>query len=156
MSMTYSGLNCPDKSFSVPDITKYFRVHTADIAYATQQPRGLFTAIGKLVDSKTLSDVEVTQYWENRHWFEKHLPVPPFYADGNAGKAIIWFKSSAEGTEMFEKMGFYKAMASKYGVKLYLTTTDLEPGTIVYEAAFQIGVMDGQHSGDGFQTELLM
>jgi hypothetical protein len=58
--------------------------------------------------------------------------------------------------EMFEKMRFYRAMASKYSVKLYLTKTDLEPGTIVYEDAFQIGVMDGQHSGEGFHTELLI
>ena len=27
---------------------KYFRVHTADIAYVTKQPRGIFTAVGKL------------------------------------------------------------------------------------------------------------
>ncbi len=33
----------------------YFRVHTKDIAYITQQPRGLFTAIGKLVEAKTLT-----------------------------------------------------------------------------------------------------
>ena len=28
---------------------RYFRVHTADIAYITQQPRGIFTAIGKRI-----------------------------------------------------------------------------------------------------------
>ena len=30
---------------------RYFRVHTADIAYITQQPRGIFTTVGKLVDA---------------------------------------------------------------------------------------------------------
>lgn len=35
---------------------RYYRVHTADIAYITQQPRGTFTAIGKLVDENILSE----------------------------------------------------------------------------------------------------
>lgn len=37
---------------------KYYRIHTADIAYITQQPRGIFTAIGKLVDAGILSEEE--------------------------------------------------------------------------------------------------
>ena len=57
----------------------YYRIHTADIAYITQQPRGLFTAIGKLVDAKTLTEEETAEYWKNREYFEKVLPVPPFY-----------------------------------------------------------------------------
>ena len=44
---------------------KYYRVHTADIAYLTQQPRGIFTAIGKLVDSKTMNEEEIKEYWKN-------------------------------------------------------------------------------------------
>lgn len=58
---------------------KYYRVHTADIAWITRQPRGLFTAIGKLVDAKTLTEEEEKEYWKNREYFEKELPVPPFY-----------------------------------------------------------------------------
>lgn len=37
---------------------KYFRVYTSDIAYLTQQPRGIFTAVGKLVDAKILTQEE--------------------------------------------------------------------------------------------------
>ena len=40
----------------------YFRVHTKDIAYITQQPRGLFTAIGKLVEAKTLTQEDIDTY----------------------------------------------------------------------------------------------
>ena len=40
----------------------YYRIHTADIAYITQQPRGLFTAIGKLVDAKTLTEEELNAF----------------------------------------------------------------------------------------------
>ena len=45
---------------------KYFRVHTKDIAYITQQPRGIFTAIGKMVDLKILTIEEEKEYWKNR------------------------------------------------------------------------------------------
>ena len=58
---------------------RYYRIHTADIAYITQQPRGIFTAIGKLVDAGILSEEETAEYWKNRAYFEKVLPVPPFY-----------------------------------------------------------------------------
>lgn len=44
---------------------RYYRVHTADIAYITQQPRGIFTTIGKLVDTKILSEEETAEYWKN-------------------------------------------------------------------------------------------
>ena len=40
---------------------KYYRVHTADIAYLTQQPRGIFTAIGKLVDARTMNEEEIKE-----------------------------------------------------------------------------------------------
>ena len=65
----------------------YFRIHTADIAYITQQPRGLFTAIGKLAEAKTLTQEETAEYWNNREYFEKVLPVPPFYEKGNPDRA---------------------------------------------------------------------
>ena len=70
---------------------KFYRVHTADIAYITQQPRGIFTAIGKLVDAKILSEEETVEYWKNREYFEKVLPVPPFYDEANPDKATTWF-----------------------------------------------------------------
>lgn len=51
-------------------IMRYFRVHTADIAYITQQPRGIFTAIGKRI---------------------------------------------------YAEMTFYREMAKKYGIQLYMS-----------------------------------
>ncbi len=36
---------------------KYFRVHMKDCAYITKQPRGIFTSVGKLVDSKILNQI---------------------------------------------------------------------------------------------------
>lgn len=52
-------------------MSKYYRVHTADIAWITQQPRGIFTAIGKLVEAKTLTEEETAEYWKNREYFER-------------------------------------------------------------------------------------
>ena len=48
---------------------KYFRVHTSDIAYLTQKPRGIFTTVGKLVDAKILTPEETDEYWKQREYF---------------------------------------------------------------------------------------
>ncbi|MBO4858392.1 MAG: hypothetical protein J5527_07750 [Treponema sp.] len=118
----------------------YFRIHTADIAYITQQPRGLFTAIGKLVDAKTLSEKEIAEYWKNREYFEKVLPVPPFYDKGNPDKAITWFKDTPQGNDIYRQMTFYRSMAKKYGLKLYMSQCTELPGEVIYEDDFQIAV----------------
>lgn len=107
---------------------RYYRIHTADIAYITQQPRGIFTAIGKLVDAGILSEEETAEYWKNRAYFEKVLPVPPFYEEGNPDKAITWFKDTPEGNQIYSEMTFYREMARKYGTQLYMSECDEIPG----------------------------
>ena len=121
-------------------MAKYYRVHTADIAYITQQPRGIFTAIGKLVDAKVLNETEIAEYWKNREYFEEVLPVPPFYEQGNPDKATTWFKNTAEGNDIYQQMTFYREMAAKYGLQLYKSECDEIPGEIIYEDEFQIAV----------------
>ena len=81
---------------------KYFRVHTSDIAWLTKQPRGIFTTVGKLVDAKTLTKEETTEYWKQREYFEKVLPVPPFYEQGNP--IVEQFYSNCSGTYHFIPM----------------------------------------------------
>lgn len=119
---------------------RYYRVHTADIAYITQQPRGIFTTVGKLVDNKMVTEEEEAEYWKNREYFEEVLPVPPFYDQGNPDRATTWFKNGKEGNEIWKQMTFYRDMCKKYGVKLYLTETDEIPGELVYEDDFQIAI----------------
>ena len=119
----------------------YFRIHTADIAYITQQPRGLFTAIGKLVNEKKLTEEETAEYWKNREYFEKVLPVPPFYEKGNPDKAITWFKDTSQGNDIYRQMTFYRTMAKKYGLKLYMSQCTELPGEVIYEDDFQIAVI---------------
>lgn len=119
---------------------KYYRIHTKDIAYLTQQPRGIFTAIGKLVDSKTMTEEEIKEYWKNREYFEKVLPVPPYYENGNPDKAITWFKDTPLGNEIYKQMSFYREMARKYNLELFRSECDFVPGEIIYEDDFQIAV----------------
>lgn len=119
---------------------RYYRIHTADIAYITQQPRGIFAAIGKLVDAGILSEEETAEYWKNRAYFEKVLPVPPFYNDGNPDKAITWFKDTPEGNRIYSEMTFYHEMARKYGTQLYMSECAEIPGEIIYEDDYQIAI----------------
>ena len=119
---------------------RYYRVHTADQAYLTKQPRGIFTTVGKLVDAGVLSEAETEEYWNNRRYFEDVLPVPPFYDQGNPDGAITWFKDTPEGNRIWEEMTFYRNMAVKYGVQLYLSECTDIPGEIIYEDDFQIAV----------------
>ena len=120
---------------------KYFRVHTSDIAWLIKQPRGIFTTVGKLVDSKTLTEEETAEYWKQREYFEKVLPVPPFYKDGNPDHAITWFKDTEQGRDIWNQLTFYRQMCSKYGITLYKSETEEIPGEIIYEDDFQIAVI---------------
>lgn len=121
---------------------KYFRVHTSDIAWLTKQPRGIFTTVGKLVDSKTLTEEETAEYWKQREYFEKVLPVPTFYKDGNPDHAITWFKDTDQGRDIWNQLTFYRQMCSKYGITLYKSETSEIPGKIFYEDEFQIAVIN--------------
>ena len=128
-----------DRKGSAP-VMPYYRVHTSDIAYMTQQPRGIFTAVWKLVENKTLTEEEEKEYWKNREYFEEVLPVPPFYEQGNPDNATTWFKNAEAGNDIWKQMTFYRDMCKKYGVRLYLTECEELPGELVYEDAFQIGI----------------
>lgn len=123
---------------------KYFRVHTADIAYITQQPRGIFTAVWKLVEEKILTEEETAEYWKNREYFEKVLPVPPFYESGNKERATTWFKDTSQGQDIWKQMDFYRAMCKKYGTKLYRSETEDLPGQVIYEDDFQIAIVNAR------------
>ena len=119
---------------------KYFRVHTSDIAWITQKPRGIFTTVGKLVEAKTMTEEETAEYWKQREYFEKVLPVPPFYEKGNPDHAVTWFKDTPQGQDIWNQLTFYREMCSKYGIKLYKTECSTLPGQIIYEDDFQIAV----------------
>lgn len=133
---------------------RFFRVHTADIAYITQQPRGIFTAIGKLVDAGIMSEEEIKEYWKQREYFERVLPVPPFYEKGNPDGAVTWFKETEQGKDIYRQMAFYRDMAAKYDVQLYISECSELPGEVIYEDEFQIAVRN-QRSDLAVETETL-
>ena len=76
---------------------RYYRIHTADIAYITQQPRGIFTAIGKLVDAGILSEEETAEYWKNRAYFEKVLRCLPFMKKAIRTRQLLGLKIHLRG-----------------------------------------------------------
>ena len=121
---------------------KYFRVHTSDIAYLTQKPRGIFTTVGKLVDAKTLTEEETAEYWKQRAYIEKVLPVPPFYEQGNPDHAVTWFKDTEQGNNIWNQLTFYRQMCKKYGIKLFKSECTELPGKVIYEDDFQIAVIN--------------
>ncbi|MBO4399357.1 MAG: hypothetical protein J5795_04405 [Lachnospiraceae bacterium] len=119
---------------------KYYRVHTADVAWITKQPRGIFTAVGKMVDAGTLTEEETAEYWRNRKYFEEVLPVPPYYADGNPDGAVTWFKDTPDGNRIWNEMTFYRDIGAKYGVAFFVSECEEVPGEVVYEDDFQVAV----------------
>ncbi len=126
--------------------TKYYRVHTADTAWVTKQPRGIFTAVGKLIDAEIPTKEEIAEYWRNREYFEEVLPVPPYYEAGNPDGAVTWFKDTPEGNEIWQQMTFYRDMGEKYGVRFYISECIEIPGEVVYEDDFQIAVKGKKES----------
>lgn len=125
---------------------KYYRVHTADMAWITKQPRGIFTTVGKLVDAEIPTKEEIAEYWKNREYFEKVLPLPPYYEAGNPDGAVTWFKDTPEGNDIWRQMTFYRDMGDKYGVQFYISECLELPGETVYEDDFQVAVK-GQREG---------
>jgi len=124
---------------------KYFRIHSQNIAYHTQQPRGLFAVVGKLINENKLSAPEEKKYKKQKAWFEEILPVPDFYEDGNSIKAITWYKNNEKAKDIFSKMTFFMEIADKYNIELYISRINFIPGELVYEDDFQIGIVNCNH-----------
>ena len=115
---------------------------------------GFFTTVGKLVDAKTMTKEEIAEYWKQREYFEKILPVPPFYEKGNPEHAVTWFKDTPQGQDIWNQLTFYREMCSKYGVKLYKTECTTLPGQVIYEDDFQIAVINEPEDLDVIVTEI--
>ena len=120
--------------------TKYYRVHSADVAWLTKQPRGIFTAVWRLIDAGVTTEEETAEYWRNRKYFEEVLPLPPYYEAGNPEGAVTWFKDTEKGNEIWQQMSFYREIGDKYGLKFYISECLEIPGEVVYEDNFQIAV----------------
>jgi hypothetical protein len=89
----------------------YLRFVTTRIDSDSHKPKGVFVASYELLDSGSLTRDEWKQVREILDWFNAHLPHPP--KNFTTGRAIFWFKSSAE--ESIGKVWELVHMLREYG-----------------------------------------
>ncbi|MBB5352870.1 hypothetical protein HNR46_003119 [Haloferula luteola] len=106
----------------------------------TGERYGIFVAVWHLVRDGRVTEDEEREYWDHRNWYEEHLPLPPFYAEGNPRRAITWFKESAMEHPLLSRLSFYKGLAEKYQLRMEVESTD-QPGEILYEDDFQVAAV---------------
>ncbi len=100
---------------------------------------GVFVAVDHLRRAGRLSPAEETRYFDIDDWFNENLPNPDFYADGNSVGAVTWFRPPIP-PEMQEHIDELCGILTAHGVAYHRVTSD-EPGTVVYEDEFQVGVV---------------
>jgi hypothetical protein len=74
--------------------TVYLRFVTTRIDIDSHRPEGIFMAAYRLLRSGDLTPEEWNQLRGMLDWFNEHLPHPP--SSFEAGRAIFWFRSSAQ------------------------------------------------------------
>ena len=119
---------------------KYFRYCAPYVSPHTNQRYGIFIAVWHLVRDKKVSAEDEAAYWEARRWFEANLPIPPFHKTGNQERAITWFKESAMGSRVVQKLEIYHNIAVKYGTEIELISSE-SPGTTIYEDDYQVATI---------------
>jgi hypothetical protein len=103
---------------------------------------GIFVAVDHLRRADRLTEDEEELYFDVDDWFKVHLANPPFYDDGNTVGAVTWFKTSSTG-DMRQRLEPLCHVLDKYGVK-WVAAESTDPGTIIYEDRFQVGVIPYQ------------
>ncbi|WP_367872682.1 hypothetical protein [Luteolibacter sp. Populi] len=119
---------------------KFHRFCSPATSPYTEERYGIFVAVWHLIRDKRVTPQEEADYWSHREWYEAHLPLPPYYSDGNPRRAITWFKDSTMGQPLLDRLLFYRELAGKYGLEIQLESTEA-PGEIVYEDPFQIAAV---------------
>lgn len=103
---------------------------------------GIFVAVDHLRRADRLTEEEEELYFDIDDWFTVELPGPPFYEDGNSIGAVTWFKRGTT-VEVLRGLEPLCQILDKYGVPWELAGS-ADPGTIVYEDEFQVGVIPYQ------------
>lgn len=104
---------------------------------------GVFVAVDHLRRTGNLTEQEILRYAFTDAWFQENLPNPPFYDDGNPVGAVTWFRESA--SEMTEQLRPLLAILDSKGVAWERSVSE-NPGQVVYEDAWQIGVIPPSRS----------
>lgn len=118
----------------------YCRIQGRDTAYRTGKPVGLFAAGWRLIRAGVLTGEDEALFREVERWFRENLPEPPFYDDDEPGKPITFFKTASSG-RMFEKVLPILTLFDKHAYPYDIVFTNFV-GKIVYEDAYQVGVLD--------------
>lgn len=118
----------------------YIRFQSLEESPYTCEKYGIYVAVWHLIRDKKVTQEEEAEYWKHRAWFEKNLPIPPFYEAGNQERAITWFKKDALTVEMKNHLLFYFELAKKYDITIVENTTD-SLADIIYEDMFQVAMI---------------
>ena len=105
---------------------------------------GIFVAVDHLRRADRLSLEEENLFFDVDDWFRAALPEPPFYDDGNSLRAVTWFKRST-AAHMLDRLALLQAILTKYRVE-HSEVASVDPGTIIYEDDFQVGVIPYQRT----------
>jgi hypothetical protein len=81
-------------------------------------------------------------YFDIDDWFRDELPNPPFYEDGNSVGAVTWFEE-ATAMGILERLQPLRRILDRYGVENAAVASS-DPGTVIYEDRFQVGVIPHQ------------
>lgn len=100
---------------------------------------GVFVAVDHLRRAGVLDAHQENQYLDINDWFEENLPNPPFYEDGNTIGAVTWFKVPLPDA-MAHRVEALQAILHAHGVEHDVVFSN-DPGEVVYEDEFQIGVV---------------
>lgn len=103
---------------------------------------GIFVAVDHLRRADRLTEDEEETYFDIDDWFTAELPNPPFYVEGNTAGAVTWFKKSST-SEMRRRLAPLCALLDRYGVP-WGAVESADPGAIIYEDPFQVGVIPYQ------------
>nr|SBO91232.1 hypothetical protein BN4615_P746 [Nonomuraea gerenzanensis] len=101
-------------------------------------PVGIFAACHHLRRAGRLVPADDELFTQVDDWFIARLPYPPFYADGNTIRAVPWFKPDAAW--LIAALAPLEDLLRRYDVP-YDIVRSPDPGTIIYEDDFQIGVL---------------
>ncbi|MFB4269361.1 hypothetical protein [Nonomuraea sp. GTA35] len=112
-------------------------------------PVGIFAACHHLRRAGRLTPVDDELFTKVDDWFIARLPYPPFYADGNTIRAVPWFKPGAAC--LIDALAPLEDLLRRYGVA-YDVVRSPDPGTIIYEDDFQIGVLPYVRRSAGSQV----
>ncbi|MBT5105523.1 MAG: hypothetical protein HOM20_04995 [Porticoccaceae bacterium] len=116
----------------------YYRYQAKYNSQFTGKPIGIFGAVFGLIKRGLTTDEETSSYEEVLSWFDKNLPDPKFYEQGNPLQGITWF--TEEGVKMVDKLAPLVGILESHGVEYEFIETE-NPGTIIYKDRYQVGTI---------------